>query len=74
MSTPKLVRSEDVFQAMAKTGAFDFTDGDLVRRVVIDLRAGSLPVVHVETLADEQLLDVVPSLVGVQVKKGDKYQ
>lgn len=59
---------------MAETGMFDFTDGNAVRRVVIDLRAGSAPVIHVEVFAEEMTLDVVPSLVGVQVKKGDKYQ
>jgi hypothetical protein len=74
MSVPKLVTSEAVFKAMAATGAFDFADGNTVRRVVIDLRAGSLPVVHVELHGDERLLDVVPSLVGVQVKKGDVFQ
>ncbi len=71
---PKLVTSEAIFKAMAETGAFDFTDGTGVRRVVIDLRAGSLPVVHVELIGEERLLDVVPSLVGVQVKKGEAYQ
>ncbi len=70
MPPPKVVTSETVFKAMAETGMFDFTDGNAVRRVVIDLHAGSVPVVHVELHGDERLLDVVPSLAGVQVKRG----
>lgn len=74
MTARQLVTSETVFKAMAETGLFDFTDGTGVRRVVIDLRQGSLPIIHVETFADRQLLDVVPSLVGVQIKKGEAIQ
>lgn len=74
MTSPKVVTSEAVFKAMAATGMLDFTDGNGVRRVVIDLRSGSLPIIHVELFSDERLLEVVPSLVGVQVKKGEAYQ
>ena len=69
-----LARSDEVFKAMAETGLFNLTSGHGVRRVVIDMRAGQPPVIHVETFADERMLEVIPSLAGVQVKRGSQYQ
>lgn len=40
---------------------------DYVRRVVIDLQAGEVPVIHIERFGDERMLRVVPSLGGVEV-------
>lgn len=41
-----------------------------VARVVIDARPGHALVMHVQYLADERILDVVPGLDGVQIRRG----
>ena len=49
--------------------ALDDLIGDLntVRRVIIDIRPGATPVIHVERLGDERLIDVVRALDGVEI-------
>jgi hypothetical protein len=42
-----------------------------VRRVVIDIQAGHATMVHVERFGDEQLLDVVRALDGVEIRTVD---
>lgn len=66
---PKRIRSEVLFAALAATGMFDLTSGDQVRRVVIDLVSGQVPVIHIEMTGDERLLDVVRSLDGLEVTR-----
>ena len=43
-------------------------DPNTIRRVVIDLQAGQVAVLHLELLADVRILDVVPTLAGVEVR------
>lgn len=40
-----------------------------VRRVVIDIEANHVPVVHIEQYGDEKLINVVRALEGVQVER-----
>src|SRR5690348_4128036 len=67
---PRVVTTQEVFAAMAATGMFNFTSGDQVRRVVIDLAAKAMPVIHVECWGDERLLEVVPVLGRIEVRTG----
>ena len=47
-------------------------DTSAVRRVVIDIQAGHVPIVHIERLGDEKMLDVVRSLAGVEIDRRDQ--
>lgn len=40
---------------------------DRVRRVVIDLPVGEVATIHVERVGDQKLLNVIPSLAGVEI-------
>lgn len=42
---------------------------DDTRRVVIDIQAGHIPIVHIERFGDESLLSVIRALEGVQIKR-----
>lgn len=44
-------------------------DMDSVIRVVIDIRGGSPPIVHVERLGDERVLDVVRTFGKVEIRE-----
>lgn len=37
------------------------------RRVVIDLQCGHVPIVHIERIGDDKLLNVVQTLAGVDI-------
>lgn len=63
----KLVRSEDVAKALIEAGVIEGPI-DRVRRIVIDLKAGDLPVIYVEYEASEHILDVMPVLTGIEVQ------
>ncbi len=41
------------------------------RRIVIDINADCLPIVHVELFGDEKVLDVMRQLEGVEIKRVD---
>jgi hypothetical protein len=69
MSLPRVVRSDQVFKVLAETGLFDNTSGDLVSRVVIDLKATDVPVIHVEFIGDERLLKVTKTLEGIEISR-----
>jgi hypothetical protein len=45
---------------------------DSVRRVVIDIQSGHVPVVHIERYGDEKMLDVVRSLAGVEIEREEQ--
>ena len=45
-------------------------NADVVRRVVIDIRAGDLPIVYTELFGDETgLLNVVEALSSVEIER-----
>jgi hypothetical protein len=60
-----MLEAERVFAVLAETGAF--TDPSAISRVVIDARRGRYAVLHVERIADEQVLDVARSLAGPMI-------
>lgn len=44
-------------------------DVSTVCRVVIDIQAGSAPIVHIERLGDASVIDVVRTLQGVEITR-----
>jgi ribosome-interacting GTPase 1 len=48
-------------------GLLDVDPSD-VRRIVIDIQANHAPVVYIERFADEQLIDVIQTLGGVEIE------
>lgn len=53
----------------ALVGAGVITEGDRVRRVVIDLQVSHMPMIHIERYGDERLLDVFRGLQGVEIRQ-----
>lgn len=51
--------------------AFGIEPSD-TRRVVIDIEAGHIPVVHVELYADDQTVNVIRELGGVRIERAEK--
>ena len=45
-------------------------DGEAIRRLVIDAEAGCAIRIYVERWADARLLDVIPTLDGIEVHTG----
>lgn len=46
-------------------------DTDNARRVVIDIQAGEVPVIHVELIDTENLISVIRTLGGVEITRKD---
>lgn len=47
-------------------------DPHMVQRVVIDIHAGHAPIIHIEQLGDEKLINVIRSLGGVEIERKDR--
>ncbi len=65
----RVIMSDELLSALRTAGLCD----DDTRRVVIDVKAGEIPVVYTEKFAapTQDLLSVVTALGGVQIKKGE---
>ncbi len=61
----KRVAWPDLFDALKSAG---LADND-TRRVVIDIKAGEMPVVYVEQFGDERLINVVEALSSVEIER-----
>jgi hypothetical protein len=63
----KIVHSVQVAKALVEAGIIE---GPLtsIRRIVIDLKPESLPVMYIEYEVDERILEVIPQLGGIEVK------
>jgi hypothetical protein len=57
--------ADPLIAALREAGIAD----DNTRRVVIDLRPGHLPVVHIERFGDDKLLSVALALGGVEITR-----
>ena len=44
-------------------------DVSTVCRVVIDIKAGSVPMVHIERIGDASVIDVVRTLQGLEISR-----
>jgi len=47
-------------------------DTALVRRVVIDIKAGEIPIVHIEQYGDEKMINVVRALSGIEIDRREQ--
>lgn len=65
----KRIMSRELLEALRE--AFDI-EPDNVRRVVIDIQAGEVPMVHIEQFADERTINVIRELGGVRIERMDK--
>jgi len=63
----KRMVDRQVIDALAETGIID--DPTMVRRVVIDIQSGHIPIVHVEKYSDDGLINLVRKLDGIEVEK-----
>lgn len=61
-----LITGNALIRALADLGVVP--PAERVRRVVVDARAGHATVIHVELIGDERLLEVVPTLEGVDIR------
>jgi hypothetical protein len=61
----KTVVWPDLFDALKGAGLAD----DDTRRVVIDIKAGDIPVVYVEKYGDKSLINVVEALTSVEIER-----
>lgn len=66
----RIVLSEAFFDALRASDVF--RDGERVRRVVIDARAGEAVLIYVERFGDRRIVDVAPALAGIQVREVDR--
>ncbi len=57
-----------VMQALQDAGIAD----DNTSRIVIDVRHGHRPVVHIERHGDDKLIDVVRALAGVEITRKER--
>lgn len=64
----RIIRSDDLLDVLVASGVLSKEDN--ATRVVIDLRVGQLPVVHVEKYGDERMLELVRALEGVEIRRG----
>lgn len=60
-SNPELIKA-----LRELTGA----DPNNIKRVVIDIQSGSLPLVYVDMFGDESIVDVIRTLDGIEVSVG----
>lgn len=47
-------------------------DAKNARRVVIDIEAGCMPVVHVEMFGSDKVIDVIRTLSGIEIERKDR--
>lgn len=64
---PLLLTASAFHQALVDAGVI--RDGECIRRIVIDARAGAAVKIHVERFGDTRLLDVVRTLDGIEVRE-----
>jgi hypothetical protein len=60
-----LIHSKSLFDALVKAGVV--REDERIRRVVIDAQVGSAVRIYVDRFGDERLLQVVPTLDGIEI-------
>lgn len=63
---PRLT-ADSLHAALVEAGVI--RSGEAIRRIVIDAKAGSIVVIHLERWGDARLLDVVRTLDGVEIRE-----
>lgn len=64
---PTRIKSERLFEALTEAGIFQ--KGELVRRIVLDLKYGQPVLMYVERFGDDRLLNVVLGLNGAEIEE-----
>jgi len=62
--------AEKFFEALKAAGVV--REEDLIRRIVIDIQAPVMVVMYIERFGDERLLDVIPTLDGIEIRTGPR--
>jgi hypothetical protein len=60
-----LIHSKSLFEALVKAGVV--REDEQIRRIVVDAQAGSAVRIYVDRFGDERLLQVVPTLDGIEI-------
>lgn len=63
---PRVLTASGLHQALVDAGVI--RDGEMIRRIVIDAQESHPVIIHVERFGDERLLDVIPTLDGIEVR------
>lgn len=66
MAPPRRITSNELWRALVDAGVLQ--EDDSVTRIVIDAQVGSIVTLYVERWADERLLQVVPTLDGIEIR------
>jgi hypothetical protein len=64
-----LIHGRAFIDALLESGVI--TKEESVRRVVIDASADNAVIMYVERYGDSRLLEVVPALTGVEIRRSD---
>ena len=63
------ITTRPLFAALEEAGIV--RKEDRVNRVVIDIKVNEVPVIHIQRYGDSRLLDVVPTLTGVEIRRDE---
>jgi hypothetical protein len=66
------VTADALFEAMRDAGIL--RTEDKIRRIIIDIAAGKIVVMHIERYADRRLLEVVSLLGGAEIRTAEPSQ
>jgi hypothetical protein len=69
MSDHLPIRAERFADALIAAGVFHADEKNATRRIVIDAQAGHVVLMYVERYGDERLLQVIPTLDGVEIRE-----
>lgn len=67
---PGEATGDGFIKQLVAAGVLPADQSHQVARVVIDARPGYYLTMHVQTVGDSRLLDVVPTLDGVEIRRG----
>lgn len=67
MATPSLLTSDHMLEALREAGIVGADENP--HRVIIDLRTGHVPVIHIEKVGDERMLRLVRTLDEVRIER-----
>jgi len=67
-SPTRRITANQFHQALVAAGVV--RDGEAIRRLVIDAQAGCAVMIYVERFGDARLLEIIPTLDGIEVQTG----
>lgn len=54
-------------QKMIDAGIISASEAGMIRRIVIDIKPGHIPIMYIERLIDPEVIDVLMTLDGIQI-------